>query len=60
MKTLLIFHLYLFYMVPENAADCKCPKTDCPRHGNCNMCVPYHRDQKGDLPFCLRPLAVKS
>ncbi|MDR2698918.1 MAG: hypothetical protein LBB30_04505 [Candidatus Methanoplasma sp.] len=47
-------------MVPENAADCKCPKTDCPRHGNCNMCVPYHRDQKGDLPFCLRPLAVKS
>jgi len=44
----------------ESLADCKCPKTDCPRHGLCRECVAYHRDEKGKDPVCLRPLAVRN
>jgi hypothetical protein len=43
----------------EKNPKCTCPNQDCPRHGNCRACVDYHRDEKGNLPVCLRPLAVK-
>jgi hypothetical protein len=39
---------------------CTCPTTTCPRHGNCQECVSFHRDVKGNLPVCLRPLAVNN
>lgn len=44
---------------PRSNAKCTCPNTDCPRHGNCEACVLYHREEKGNLPVCLRHLAVK-
>ncbi|MCL2295848.1 MAG: hypothetical protein FWC29_02050 [Methanomassiliicoccaceae archaeon] len=47
-------------MASECTVNCTCPKTDCPRHGNCCLCVPYHRDEKGNLPMCLRPLVIKN
>ena len=37
-----------------NEKKCACPRTACPRHGNCNACVKNHRE--GDsLPFCMFP-----
>ena len=37
----------------ENHAKCKCPYTDCERHGVCCECVRYHRE-KGQKPMCLK------
>ncbi len=36
--------------------NCTCPKNDCPRHGICCECVAFHRDEKKNLPTCLRNL----
>ncbi|MDR0790952.1 MAG: hypothetical protein LBE47_00250 [Methanomassiliicoccaceae archaeon] len=33
---------------------CPCVNTACPRYGKCCECVEFHRDEKGNLPFCLR------
>ncbi|MFA5452565.1 MAG: hypothetical protein WC248_03230 [Candidatus Methanomethylophilaceae archaeon] len=33
---------------------CTCPKVDCSRHAKCCDCVAYHRDEKKNLPVCLR------
>jgi hypothetical protein len=33
--------------------DCPCPKTKCPRRGQCEECQAYH-GAKGKLPYCLR------
>ena len=30
---------------------CTCPRTHCPRHGNCFACVANHR-KSGTLPGC--------
>jgi hypothetical protein len=32
--------------------DCACPKTECPRHGDCSACVKNHRESDS-LPFCM-------
>ncbi len=35
--------------------NCNCPKTECPRHGNCMECVEYHKSiPGGKIPYCLR------
>ena len=39
----------------ENEKQCKCPATDCERHGMCCECVANHREG-GSLPMCLRDL----
>ena len=36
---------------------CTCPNVACPRHGDCNACVLYHRDEMKNLPFCFRAMA---
>jgi len=33
---------------------CPCIYVDCERHGKCCDCVAYHRDEKGNVPTCLR------
>ena len=34
---------------------CNCPKTECPRHGNCMECVEAHKAvEGGKIPYCLR------
>lgn len=35
---------------------CTCPKVECPRHGKCCECVIYHREEKKNIPLCLREL----
>ena len=37
-----------------HVAECTCPK-DCPNHGKCCDCVMHHKNDIGNLPFCLRP-----
>ena len=39
----------------ENVKKCLCPNADCERHAQCCACVAFHRDEKGNLPQCLRP-----
>ena len=39
--------------LPEQIAECVCPKRKCPRHGYCRQCGAYH-GEKGKLPYCLR------
>lgn len=34
--------------------NCNCPKTECPRHGNCMACVEAHKSEGKNIPFCLR------
>ncbi len=34
--------------------NCNCPKTGCPRHGNCMECVEFHKSKGEKIPFCLR------
>ncbi|MCK9322694.1 MAG: hypothetical protein M0P07_01840 [Candidatus Methanomethylophilaceae archaeon] len=41
--------------IPGFVEKCDCPKTECPRHGKCCECVAYHRDEKQNIPVCLRP-----
>lgn len=36
---------------------CTCTNVACPRHGDCNACVLYHRDEMKNLPFCFRAMA---
>ncbi|WP_230741898.1 hypothetical protein [Methanooceanicella nereidis] len=38
----------------EKKLDCPCPKTQCERHGYCDVCKEFHI-AKGSLAFCLRP-----
>jgi hypothetical protein len=38
-------------------AICSCKNNDCPRHGDCSLCVAFHRDEKKNLPVCLRAIA---
>ena len=37
-----------------HVAECNCHK-DCPNHGKCCDCVMHHKNDIGNLPFCLRP-----
>jgi hypothetical protein len=42
-------------------ARCTCPKTDCPRHGLCCLCITAHKNRADDpivkrFPHCLRDL----
>ena len=39
----------------ENVKACPCPNTNCERYAKCCECVAFHRDEKGNLPNCLRP-----
>ena len=35
--------------------NCNCPKTECPRHGDCIACVEAHKAvEGGKIPYCLR------
>jgi len=34
--------------------ECLCPKTNCPNHQKCCVCVMKHRETDS-LPFCLFP-----
>jgi len=36
----------------SNGNECSCPKTECPRIGNCKECVKNHRNSDS-MPFCL-------
>ena len=42
-----------------NEARCLCPNTDCKNHGKCCECVNYHRDERHNLPMCLRNLEAR-
>ncbi|MGM0689747.1 MAG: hypothetical protein ACQESO_09225 [Bacillota bacterium] len=35
------------------AEDCSCPKVDCVRHGNCEVCAEHHLATE-KAPFCRR------
>ena len=34
--------------------ECDCPKTECPRHGDCAACVKNHRESDSMI-YCLFP-----
>jgi hypothetical protein len=36
--------------------ECTCPKVECSRHGKCCECVAYHRNEKKNIPVCMRNL----
>lgn len=38
--------------------DCNCPKTTCPRHGNCVDCVKHHNKMES-LMYCSFPQAER-
>ena len=38
---------------------CTCDNLKCPRHGNCRECVLFHRDEKHNLPRCLKYMLQK-
>ena len=38
---------------PHGLTECPCKKKKCPRHDNCDECIPYHKN-KGKLPYCER------
>ena len=38
----------------ENVKECACPKTSCPNHKKCCLCVMKHRETDS-LPYCLFP-----
>ena len=42
-----------------NEEKCTCPNVSCARHGKCCECVNFHRDEKGNLPTCLRLMLEK-
>ena len=42
-----------------NVEKCLCPNVDCERHAHCCICVAYHRDERGNLPQCMRPKPVE-
>ena len=44
-------------MACENVKKCPCTNTGCERHATCCLCVAFHRDENGNLPVCLRPIA---
>lgn len=47
-------------MSQELNPNCNCPKTECPRHGDCMACVEAHKAvEGGKIPYCLR-FMVKS
>ena len=42
-------------MAQELNPNCNCPKTECPRHGDCIACVEAHKAvEGGKIPYCLR------
>lgn len=46
-------------------AYCSCPKTDCPRHGQCCECILNHKNRENvklivRFPHCLRDLVQKA
>ena len=42
-------------MAQELNPHCNCPKTECPRHGDCMACVEAHKAvEGGKIPYCLR------
>ncbi len=42
-------------MAQELNPNCNCPKTECPRHGDCMACVEAHKAvEGGKIPYCLR------
>lgn len=43
-------------MAQELNSNCNCPKTECPRHGNCMECVEFHKNNSDKIPFCLRSM----
>jgi hypothetical protein len=43
---------------PLGLSECPCKKKKCPRHGNCEECIPYHKN-KGQLPYCERKSFLK-
>jgi len=36
----------------QNVIECSCPKTECPNHKKCCVCVIKHRETDS-LPYCL-------
>lgn len=42
-------------MAQELNPNCNCPKTECPRHGDCIAFVEAHKAvEGGKIPYCLR------
>jgi hypothetical protein len=39
-----------------NVTVCSCPNVNCERHARCCACVLFHRDERGNLPTCVRHL----
>ena len=43
-------------MAQELNPNCNCPKTECPRHGDCMACVEAHKAvEGGKIPYCRSP-----
>jgi hypothetical protein len=39
----------------ENGLEiCSCKRTKCPRHGKCDECIEYHKNNKRYPPYCMR------
>ena len=38
----------------EESIECKCPRTECPRHGRCEECRTHHAEHKKHPPYCDR------
>jgi hypothetical protein len=42
-------------MLESGSEICPCQKAQCERHGKCEECIAYHRDnQQQPLPYCKR------
>lgn len=45
----------------ENGLEiCSCKRTKCPRHGKCDECIEYHKENKRYPPQCKRKTNKKS
>ncbi len=45
----------VFAIASHGPGVCTCPKRDCPRHGNCELCRNYHLNARRPRPpFCER------
>ena len=43
-------------MAQELNPNCNCPKIECPRNGNCMVCVYFHKKNSDKIQFCLRSM----
>lgn len=43
-------------MLENGLNKCTCKKNKCMRHGKCNECIEYHKNNKHYVPYCKRKI----